>query len=79
VDAGWNYVEKNPASAAEHFRKALAIRPSNADANYGYGYALLKLGRQEAATTHLCAARIGGVSIQREIAGLLAEHRLTCP
>jgi hypothetical protein len=78
VDQGWRIVEREPTTAADHFKRALAVVPNNADANYGYGYAMLKIGKLADATTHLCRARAGDVSMQREVAGLLAEHELSC-
>jgi hypothetical protein len=71
-------VERSPGSAAEHFREALEDVPRNTDANYGLGYALLKLGKNREAVTYLCRARSGDLSTQREVSGLLAEHDLTC-
>jgi hypothetical protein len=76
--AGWKVVERDPRAAGEHFREALTDRPSNADAHYGYGYALLKQGKSGEATRHLCIARSTDESIRREISGLMSEHGLSC-
>ncbi len=49
------------------------------EANYGYGYALLKAGRKNDALTYLCAAHGGSdATLQSEIGGILAVANLSC-
>lgn len=79
VKAGWTAIETSPAQALVHFRKALAMNARHGDANYGYGYALLVVGRPLDARPHLClAAATGDTLTKREIKALLAQNRLTC-
>lgn len=80
VTAGWNAVESNPKSALSYFQDALSAQPTNIDARYGEGYALLKLGRTAEATKKLCSAMAqAGPGVQREIKGLLGQNSLSCP
>ncbi len=76
---GWDTVERNPSGAAQVFLEVLGRHPGNAEANYGYGYSLLKLGEDKRATKYLCAARSGDPGTQREVTGLLASNGLSCP
>jgi hypothetical protein len=78
VDQGWELVERDARAAADVFRSVLAGRPADPEAHYGLGYALLKLGDRGGATTHLCRARSGPASTQREVAGLLTSNNLSC-
>lgn len=76
---GWDTVERSPSGAAQVFLEVLGRHPGNAEANYGYGYSLLKLGEDKRATKYLCAARTGDPGTQREVSGLLASNGLSCP
>lgn len=78
IDRGWQLVEKRPAEAAEAFLSALRQQSNDPDANYGYGYALLKLGEKERARPYLCKARAGDEVTRREVAGLLKSNGLGC-
>lgn len=78
IDAGWKSVEADPRRAADHFRRALDLLPASAEASYGLGYALLRSDGPDVARPFLCAARSGEVEIRREVAGLLAQHQLSC-
>ncbi len=79
IDRGWDTMERSPARAASLFARVLARQPGHADANYGYGYALLAQQRSAEAQPYLCRALINGdAETQREIRALLTRHRLTC-
>jgi outer membrane biosynthesis protein TonB len=82
IDKGWAAVDRGSlGSAASAFEKALAQAPGNADAQYGYGYVLLKQGDTDGAKTHLCKAlSSAGASsdVARDVNGLLAGNGLSC-
>ncbi|MCA9573067.1 MAG: tetratricopeptide repeat protein, partial [Myxococcales bacterium] len=79
VAEGWRHVDTDPARARGLFERALGAQPGNADANYGYGYALLTEGRPIDAQPYLCRALANGdTETQREIRALVAKHHLTC-
>ena len=79
LDRGWSLVERDPDGARQQFEAALTIDPQHADALYGYGYALLALGRPLDARPFLCRALPrADVTTQREIRALNAKHQLTC-
>jgi hypothetical protein len=82
IDRGWQAVDRGDlVSAGSSFQKALGAAPDNADANYGYGYVLLKQGQNDLAARHLCRARsIAGddSDIGREANGMLQASGLTC-
>ncbi|HMV65886.1 MAG TPA: tetratricopeptide repeat protein, partial [Myxococcota bacterium] len=78
IELGWKTVERDPSAAAAAFQAALRDQPNDPDANYGYGYALLKLGDRDRAVPWLCRARNGDAATRREVAGLLQTHGLTC-
>lgn len=79
VKAGWNTVDRDASQAADLFGAALAKQPGHADANYGYGYALLSGGRSLDARPYLCKALANGdAEIQRETRALLSRNQLTC-
>ncbi|MEZ4323512.1 MAG: tetratricopeptide repeat protein [Myxococcota bacterium] len=79
VRKGWGAFDRSPAEAEGFFRDALAIQPGHADANYGYGYALLKQGRATEATPYLCKAQqTGDAEIARDIRALLTHNGLSC-
>jgi len=72
-------VESNPVQAAETFKKALAVEPSNSEALYGLGYAYLGMNKVSEAIDPLCKAIRGGdIGIQREIRGILSRKDLSC-
>ncbi len=81
--SAWENMDRgdHPA-AAEAFRALLAERPSDAEAEYGYAYALLKMNDSTKAIEHLCHARAGAPpesSLGREMEGLLTANQLACP
>lgn len=82
IDKGWAAVDRGDLVAAgSSFQKALGAAPENADANYGYGYVLLKQGQNDLAARHLCRARsIAGDNsdIGREANGMLQASGLSC-
>lgn len=79
IDAGWGAVGSDAAKAAGLFRQAMDASPGNAEASYGYGYALLQEGRASEALPHLCRAlSTGSVDVQREVNGLLSRNALNC-
>lgn len=78
IDEGWKLVERQPAAAAAAFKAALSSQPNDPDANYGYGYALLKLGDKPSALPYLCKARTGDTTTRREVTGVLQAHGLSC-
>lgn len=79
IEQGWAVVDADPARASGLFEQALRGSPNHPDANYGYGYALLALGRPLDARPYLCRALpAADVTTQREIRALSAKHQLTC-
>lgn len=80
IERGWETVESNPDAALAAFGQVLETSPSDHEAAYGYGYALLEKGDPSAAGPYLCRARPSAdVTIQREVAGLIARHGIQCP
>jgi hypothetical protein len=80
IARGWDTVESDPDAAMAAFGEVLAKNPSDHEAAYGYGYALLEKGDTAGASPYLCRARPSpDVTIQREVDGLLARHDITCP
>ena len=70
------------ATALTGFRTLLETNPGNIEAEYGFGYALLKNQDPTGAQDHLCRARRGAAAetaLRREIDGLLETNALTCP
>lgn len=79
LDRGWSQVVDAPEAAAESFRRALDLEPGDAEANYGYGYALLRQGDPSRAKPFLCQAQQGGdIEVTRDVQALLAQNGLTC-
>ncbi len=79
VAKGWNQMS-NPTAAAATFQKALNMKASHPEANYGYGYALLEQGNIADAKPYLCTANAGNDrDTTRETTSLLSKHSLTCP
>ena len=67
-------------TSPEAFADAVRRAPSNVEANYGYGYTLLKLGRTQEAIGPLCKARnTTQADILQDVNGLLASRQLACP
>lgn len=79
VSEAWAIVSDQPDVAAAKFRMILDVAPRDADATYGLGYALLRLGSKDEALLHLCRAR-GQASEEtsQEIESLLTQEGLTC-
>lgn len=79
IERGWAAADSDPALAHEQFGLALKNAPSNKEAAYGYGYTLLKLGRQDEGRSWMCKARDGGPpDIQVEVEGTLGRIGLNC-
>ena len=80
IARGWSLADSDPAAASEAFADAVRRAPSNVEANYGYGYTLLKLGRTQEAIGPLCKARnTTQADILQDVNGLLASRQLACP
>ncbi len=79
-EEGWAASDDgNFGEAISWFRKAVARSPQDVEANYGYGYALLKAGRRDDALVHLCAAQAADDgTLESEIQGILRVARLSC-
>jgi hypothetical protein len=79
LSEAWAAVSEHPDVAAGKFRMILEVAPRDADASYGLGYSLLRLGSREEGQLYLCRAR-GGASEQtrQEIESLLTQEGLTC-
>ena len=79
VKAGWAAVDSDPGKAEDLFAQALALAPGHSDANYGYGYVLLKRGAAAEAEAPLCSALASGTpQSQREIRALLSKNSMSC-
>lgn len=82
VDKGWGAVDKGKLDAASAtFKQAVSQNPEHADANFGYGYVLLKQGQRDLAKKHLCRAlqNAGGSSdVGREANGMLQNNGMSC-
>ena len=79
VDKGWNAVSGSPDRAMTLFRQALELKPGDAEASYGLGYALLQKGQATEAKPHLCRAlRNGSTQTKRDVQGMLGQHQLSC-
>ncbi len=77
--AGWNNVDNNPSAALQSFQRVLDRNASHPEANYGYGYAKIKLGDAAGAKPYLCTALAGaGVETQRDVTSILASNGLSC-
>ena len=79
IDAGWNLVESNPGRAAKSFRQALELNRGDFEANYGYGYAMLKQGDPAEARHYLCiASGSNDKETQREVLAVLGRNGMSC-
>jgi outer membrane biosynthesis protein TonB len=79
IDAGWGQVETNPSRAAKSFRQALDLNQGDYEANYGYGYAMLKQGDPDEAKHYLCmASGSSSRETQREVLAVLSRNGMTC-
>jgi hypothetical protein len=79
IDQGWNTVEGNPSKALDLFAQAKSLG-GGAEASYGQGYALEKLGRKDEATTAYCGAiKAGDESLKREVRSVMERQGLACP
>jgi predicted Zn-dependent protease len=79
VTQGWNTADSDPSRARTLFGEALEKQPGHHEANYGYGYALLKMGKADDAKSYLCRAKSSrDIDIQREVSGLLERNGLSC-
>jgi len=80
ISQGWARADDDPAQAMASFEAAVQRAPNNAEANYGYGYTLLKLDRTQDALGPLCRARnTTQADILQDVNGLLAARQLACP
>lgn len=72
-------VERDPSKALPLFQQA-AQAGGGAEAQYGSGYALWKLGRSGEAVGPLCQAiASGNGEIKREVKSLMERNGLACP
>ena len=72
-------MDSNPSKAVTLFQQAVDKAPSNADAQFGLGYARLKSGDAQGAKTHLCQAlSTGSGGTVAEVRGVLGNAGLTC-
>jgi len=79
VDKGWSAVSGSPSKAMAYFEQALALKPGDAEASYGLGYALLQVGRGPEAKPHLCRAlRNGSTQTKRDVQGMLGQNSMSC-
>ena len=84
MESGWDLVNFNPAGAVKAFADALKIRPSDALANYGLGYAYLQQANTGLASEAFCQALRHAnpqseQDIVRDVTGLLEANGLSCP
>ena len=83
VSRGWLSIERKRLDDAEkHFRDALKIRSTHADAHFGLGYIAERRSNPDGAVIAYCKARsfaAGQVSLLREVDGRLAVMGRTCP
>ena len=79
IDRGWSLMSKDPAEAATAFKQALDAGPSNAEAAYGYGYAMAKQGDSESGKTYLCqAVNARDERLANEVRGVASGFGISC-
>jgi hypothetical protein len=79
VDQGWSMVDTDPAMAAGYFQQALSISSTDAEANYGFGYAKMLQKDMTSARTFMCKAVAGGdASLKQEVSSVLRNKKLSC-
>ena len=79
ISQGWNLVESSPSKAAKSFRLALDRNAGDYEANYGYGYAMLKQGDPIEARHYLCiASGSSNRETQREVLAVLKRNEMVC-
>ena len=79
ISRGWSLVERDPVAAAAAFDSAMARNNRDPEANYGYGYALIRQGNSTAAAYYLCRALpAASTETSREVTALLERNGLTC-
>ncbi len=78
---GWTAVERaNHNEAVALFDRALELSSSDADAWYGRGYALMRMGRGAEATESLCwAIQHGDSRLRAEVRSVMQSNELACP
>ncbi len=81
MDRGWGAADNQPAKAVEAFRQVIGRQPSNAEAHYGMGYALLAQGKTAEGTRYLCMVRGKNPKpdVLAEVDGILRNRQLSCP
>ena len=77
---GWAAVDRSDFEVAlDRFNRALRSSRADADAHYGRGYALMRLGQREAAEDALCAAvKLGSDELKREVRSVMESHGMEC-
>jgi len=80
IKEGWRLVDSGGhTKAAKSFRQALDLDPSHFEANYGYGYAMLKQGDPAEARHYLCiASGSNDRSTQTEVLAILRRNGMSC-
>lgn len=79
MNQGWANADSDVGAAKAAFKAALDQAPGNVDANYGYGYVLIKSGQPAAAKPYLCVGlKRGDTDTKREAQGFLSRNGLTC-
>ena len=78
---GWAAVEQaNHNEAILLFDRALGLSSQDADAWYGKGYALMRMGRRPEATESLCwAIQHGDSRLRAEVRSVMQSNDLVCP
>jgi uncharacterized protein YoxC len=83
IDKAWAAMDIGRFDEAGRvFQSLLASNPTNADANFGYGYVLYQTGKSSTGKTYLCNAlryASAGSSTHKEAKGILKSNRATCP
>jgi hypothetical protein len=78
IGRGWGAIDNDPRGALEAFDAALEQDESLAEAQYGRGQALIKLGRRQASNDALCAA-VGDPKFGDKVQGFLDRNGMSCP
>ncbi|MEQ1566471.1 MAG: hypothetical protein ABMA64_12590, partial [Myxococcota bacterium] len=80
LERAWDLADSDLPMAETLFKRALADKPGDLEAEYGYGYVLLYQDKKAAAAPHLCAARkAADADIRQDASGLVETHELRCP
>ncbi|MEO0605663.1 MAG: tetratricopeptide repeat protein [Myxococcota bacterium] len=77
---GDTWLPRDPQRAAQLFRDALTLDPTNAAANFGLGVTLLQQEAYSNAVPYLCAAHRTAVgALRRDVEELLDKRAIDCP